>query len=329
MPPPAARSLETPARPTTARIWTALVTVYFFWGTTYLAIDRSNQTIPVLVGPAIRFLVAGGALALWSRARGNWRRPTRREWRDAAIVGALLLFGGNAAVAMAEDLGVPTGVVSLLIALVPVWIVLLDRIVLRSGPVGWRVAVGLAGGFAGAALLVRGQLSGDVTAVGLAVAIGASLSWACGSLYNRGATLPPDPLQASGMQQLTGGAVILVAALVSGQAGELDFARVSAESAYALLYLVVFGSLLTLSAYLWLLRNARTSLVATYAYVNPVVAVTLGWLVLDEAITRTVVLAGGVILVSVALIVSAGSAHRGSGDDLEDGAEPLPPEGPS
>ena len=291
-------------------IWAGLITVYVFWGTTYLAIDRSNQTIPPLVGPAIRFLVAGGVLMALSRVRGGWRRPFPREWVGASIVGVLLLFGGNALVATAEDLGVGTGIVALIIALVPLWIALIDRVVLRSAPMGWRVVVGLAGGFGGAALLVAGELKGEARPLGLSVAVIASLSWSSGSLASREVPLPADALQASGMQQVVGGFVILIAAAVSGQLGDLDVGRISAGSAVALLYLIVIGSLLTFSTYLWLLRNARTSLVSTYAYVNPVVAVTLGWIVLDEIVTARTLIAGGVILVAVALIVSAGGAAR-------------------
>jgi drug/metabolite transporter (DMT)-like permease len=307
--------------PSSARIWTGLVTVYFFWGTTYLAIDRSNQTIPPLVGPAIRFLVAGGVLMALSRARGGWRRPQRREWMGAAAVGVLLLFGGNALVATAEDLGVPTGIVALIIALVPLWIALIDRVVLRSAAMGWRVAVGLTGGFLGAAFLVSGQIEGEVRPLGLAVAVIASLSWASGSLVSREVALPPDALQASGMQQLIGGAVILVGSAVSGQLGGFEISAVTAGSWFALLYLILIGSLLTFSTYLWLLRNARTSLVSTYAYVNPVVAVTLGVIVLDETLTARTLVAAGVILVAVALIVSAGGAARSARQERVETAE--------
>jgi drug/metabolite transporter (DMT)-like permease len=307
--------------PSSARIWTGLVTVYFFWGTTYLAIDRSNQTIPPLVGPAIRFLVAGGVLMALSRARGGWRRPQRREWMGAAAVGVLLLFGGNALVATAEDLGVPTGIVALIIALVPLWIALIDRVVLRSAAMGWRVAVGLAGGFLGAAFLVSGQVQGEVRPLGLAVAVIASLSWASGSLVSREVALPPDALQASGMQQLIGGAVILVGSAVSGQLSGFDISAVTAGSWFALLYLILIGSLLTFSTYLWLLRTARTSLVSTYAYVNPVVAVTLGVVVLDETLTARTLVAAGVILLAVASIVSAGGAARSARQERVETAE--------
>ena len=309
--------MSEPSSPSAARIWTGLGVVYFFWGTTYLAIDRSNQTIPPLVGPAVRFCVAGAILMGWSRIRRGWRRPTARQWCSAAVVGCLLLLGGNGSVAVAEHLGVDTGIVALIIALVPIWIALIDRVLLRSAPLGIRVVIGLIGGFGGAAVLVGGQVAGHVTVLGLLVAVVASLSWACGSLYQRGAPIADDPLQSSGMQQLAGGIAIGLVALFAGQFRELHPSQVSRESALALLYLIVFGSLLTLSCYLWLLRVARTSLVSTYAYVNPVVAVFLGWLVLHEPITAQILVAAAVILASVALIVSAAGAarDRSSGED--------------
>ncbi len=324
MPSDAARPARVGApSPAPGRIWAALGIVYFFWGTTYFAIERSNQTIPPLVGPAARFLLAGGVLVAWSRRRGTWRRPTSRQWRAAATVGVLLLLSGNGFVAIAEDLGVPTGIVALLIALVPLWMALADRGVLGADRLGGRVVLGLAGGFVGAALLVRGQLAGHVSALGLGFAVGASLSWATGSLLQRRAPLPPDPRQSAGMQQLAGGIGLLVAAAISGELGDLHPARISATSALALVYLVAFGSLLALSAYLWLLRNARTSLVSTYAYVNPVVAVSLGALLGDETVTATTLLAGGVVLASVALIVSV-AAPRASDARKERGAQVEP-----
>ncbi|TMK15618.1 MAG: hypothetical protein E6G63_05565 [Actinobacteria bacterium] len=222
--------------------------------------------------------------------------PHRRRSRSAAAVGSMLLFGGGSVVA--EHLGVDTGIVALIIALVPIWIALIDRVLLRSAPLGMRVVVGLIGGFGGAAVLVGGQVAGHVTVLGLLVTVVASLSWACGSLYQRSAP-------------------------IAGQFRELHPSQVSRESALALLYLIVFGSLLTMSCYLWLLRVARTSLVSTYAYVNPVVAVFLGWLVLHEPITAQILVAAAVILASVALIVSAAGAARdgSSGEDRRTKAE--------
>jgi drug/metabolite transporter (DMT)-like permease len=300
--------------PSTARIWAALVTVYFFWGTTYLGIERVNQTIPTALGAATRFLVAGTLMYALAR-RITPERPTRVHWRSATVIGALLLLGGNTLVAWAEHT-VPTGTVSLIIALVPLWLALFDRVVLRSAPLGWRVVVGLVMGFAGAAMLVSGSVSIDGIALGgMLLAVGASLSWACGSLYARKAPLPSHPLMASSMQQLAGGVVILAVAVGTGELRGFNLSQVSGSSWLGLGYLIVFGSGVAFSAYLWLLRNARTSLVSTYAYVNPVVAVSLGALVLGEAVTPRVFIAGGIILVSVALIVSAGGARREDAGD--------------
>lgn len=313
--------------PSTARIWLALITVYFFWGTTYLGIERVNRTMPTALGAAIRFLVAGSLMYLLSR-RLTRERPLRVHWRSATIIGTLLLLGGNTVVAWSER-SVPTGTVSLIIALVPIWLALFDRVLLRSAPLGWRVVVGLVMGFAGAALLVGGSATVDaVSLAGLLLAVGASLSWACGSLFARRAPLPEHPLMASSMQQLAGGVVIFLVAVGSGELRGFHLSQVSRESWVGLLYLIVFGSGVAFSAYLWLLRNARTSLVSTYAYVNPVVAVSLGWLLLNETVTPRVLVAGAVILVSVALIVSAGGPQRedpGSvttGELVADGSDP-------
>lgn len=318
--------------PSTATIWLALGAVYFFWGTTYLGIETVNRTIPTALGASMRFLVAGSLMYLVSRRRTT-ERPTKLQWRSASIIGCLLLLGGNTVVAWSEHT-VPTGTVSLIIALVPLWLALFDRVLLRSAPLGWRVVVGLVMGFAGAALLVGGSATVDAIALsGLLLAVVASLSWACGSLYARKAPLPQHPLMASSMQQLAGGVAILIVAVATGEIGRFHPSQVSRASWLGLLYLIVFGSGVAFSAYLWLLRNARTSLVSTYAYVNPVVAVTLGSLILHETLTPRVFVAGGIILVSVALIVSAGGARRedagdpAAGELLPDGASDAGEEG--
>ena len=232
----------------------------------------------------------------------------------------MLLFGGGSVVA--EHLGVDTGIVALIIALVPIWIALIDRVLLRSAPLGMRVVVGLIGGFGGAAVLVGGQVAGHVTVLGLLVTVVASLSWACGSLYQRSAPIAAIRCSRAACSS-SGGIAIGLVALFAGQFRELHPSQVSRESALALLYLIVFGSLLTLSCYLWLLRVTRTSLVNTYAHVNPVVAVLLGWLVLHEPITGQILVAAAVILASVALIVSAAGAARdgSSGEDRRTKAE--------
>src|SRR3989454_1883963 len=195
------------------------------------------RSIPPLVGPAVRFCLAGAILMGWSRIRHAWRRPTARQWRSAAVVGCLLLLGGNGSVAVAEHLGVDTGIVALIIALVPIWIALIDRVLLRSAPLGMRVVVGLIGGFGGAAVLVGGQVAGHVIVLGLLVAVVAAFSWARCSLCWRSAPIAEDPLPSSGMQHLAGGIAIWVAALRAGQLGALHASEEPRGSARAVLYL--------------------------------------------------------------------------------------------
>jgi drug/metabolite transporter (DMT)-like permease len=277
------------------------------WGTTYLGIREVNETVPTLVGAAARFLFAGTLMFVVMVRRAD--EPVRAtQWRAAAIVGVSLVLGGNALVAVSESMGTPTGIVSLIIALIPLWLALFDRVILRSAPLGWKVVLGLVGGFAGAAALIGANaVAGHVPLGGMLVAVTATLCWTAGSLYARRAPLPKSPLLASGMQQLVGGAVILAVAIAAGELRQVDVGSISAASWLGLGWLILAGSFVGFSCYLWLLRNVRTSLVSTYAYVNPIVAVFLGWLFLDEALSPRVLVAGAVILASVALIVSAGA----------------------
>jgi drug/metabolite transporter (DMT)-like permease len=293
----------------TAKVWTILGALYFVWGTTYLGIEKVNETVPTLLGAAARFLFAGAVLFAWTSVRTG-ERTTPRQWRAAGIVGVFLLLGGNALVAVSENMGTPTGIVSLIIALIPLWLAFFDRVVFRAAPLGWKVVVGLIGGFGGAALLVTGSAGAGVPVGGMLVAVAATLCWTVGSLYARTAPLPTAPLLGSGMQQVVGGGVILLVALSIGEGADLDLATISSSSWLGLAWLIVAGSFIGFSAYLWLLRNVRTTLVSTYAYVNPIVAVTLGVIVLDEALTGRMFLSGGIVLVSVALIVSSSSANR-------------------
>jgi drug/metabolite transporter (DMT)-like permease len=303
------RAGRTGRTPSPARVWLILGTLYIVWGTTYLGIAKVNATIPPLLGAAARFLVAGSLLYAFGRLRSD-ERPGPPQWRAAGIVGVFLLFGGNAAVAWSERT-VPTGIVSLIVALIPLWLALFDRVLLRSAPLGRRTVLGLVAGFGGAALLVGGSaIAGHVDLVGMLVAVGATLCWAIGSLYARRAPLPAHALLGSGMQQLVGGGVILAVATVSGGFGDLHLDAVSRSSWLGLCYLIVVGSFVGFSCYLWLLRNVRTSLVSTYAYVNPVVAVFLGWFVLNETLSPREFLAGAIILGAVAMIVSAGGTTR-------------------
>jgi drug/metabolite transporter (DMT)-like permease len=227
-------------------------------------------------------------------------------------VGALLIAGGNGSVVLAE-LTVPSGTVALIFALVPLWLALWDRLAVgRRLPL--RVALGLVLGFAGAALLVDSARVGGIPLSGLVLAVAASVSWAGGSLLARGAALPHRPFVGNAMVMLAGGLVTLVWGLVRGEAASIDPARFSTASVLAISYLVVFGSWIAFSAYIWLLRNARTSLVATYAWVTPMLAVYLGHLIAEEPLTGRSVVAGAVVLAAVALTVSAGGAGREGSD---------------
>jgi len=222
-------------------------------------------------------------------------------------VGGLLLLGGNGLVVLAER-RVESGIAALFIALVPLWMVVIGWAAFRER-VTWREIAGLVLGFVGLLLLV-GLPGGRVDGWGAAMLVGASLSWASGSMYSRKANLPSRPLLSTAMEMVMGGALLLVVGLASGELGQVHLGSVSSGSVAGLLYLIVFGSWIAFSAYVWLLRVARTSLVGTYAFVNPVVAVLLGWAILGEAITLRTLAAGAVIVVSVAIIITARSKRR-------------------
>lgn len=281
----------------------AFAALYTVWGSTYLAIRVAIETLPGFLMAGVRFLVAGAALYAYARLRGGARRPTAGEWRATAVVGALLLLGGNGGVVWAEQ-RVATGLASLIVATVPLWMVLLAW----ARPDGRRpslgVGAGLALGTAGLVVLVGpGTLAGRgaVDGLGALVLLGSAVSWAAGSVYARGAALPPSPLLATGMQMLAGGVLLVGAALATGHA-TVDPGAVTLRSVLALLYLIVFGSFVGFTAYVWLLKVAPPARVSTYAYVNPVVAVLLGWAVLGEPLTARTGMAAAVIVAAVALI---------------------------
>ena len=299
----------TPAPKEGAPIWLGMLVLYVVWGSTYLGIAIAVDTIPPFLMAAARFFLAGAILLAWSIAREgrSFVRPSRREWRDSAIVGALLLGGGNGLVAFGEQT-VPSGIAALLVGLMPVWVAILGGIFL--GDRLPRLAViGIAIGFAGVAILVGPSAlggGGSLDPVGLAACLLAPIAWAGGSLFaSRRASLPGRPLVATGLQMVLGGLALAVMATLSGEPSTFDPAAVTRDSLIAFAYLTVIGSILAFTVYGWMLRVAPLPLVATYAYVNPVVAVILGWLVLGEAIDPRTVLAGGVIIFAVALIVTA------------------------
>ena len=281
----------------------AFASVYLFWGSTYLAIRVAVETLPPLLMAGGRFLAAGGLLYGFVRWRGT-PRPEPRHWRSAALVGALLLVGGNGLVVWAEKT-VPSGIAALLVASVPLWMALFQGV----WPGLWGAA-GIAGGFAGVALLVLARGAGRVDPAGAAALLVASISWAIGSLVARKAPFPPSLLLATAMQMLAGGALQVVAGLCFGEAADLDLGAVSGRSWAAVAYLVVFGSLGGFVPYVWLLGVRPPSQVATYAYVNPVIAVLLGWAILQEPLGSRTVAAAALVVVSVAAITLSKGARR-------------------
>jgi drug/metabolite transporter (DMT)-like permease len=278
-----------------ARAWGALATLYVVWGSTYLGIMLAIRTMPPFLMSSARFLVAGGFLfALAPR-----RRVSLRAWTAALVVGGALLTIGNGGITWAEQ-RVNSGTAALLVATMPLWLALFDRLVLgrRLSLTGWT---GLLVGLGGVALLVSPGGGGTDLLGGLAC-VGCAAAWAAGSLYARHAPLPSQPL-ASGMEMLAAGALLGIAGLATGEGGQVHLSQVSGESLLALAYLVVVGSIVAFSCFHWLLRNAPTPIVSTYAYVNPVVAVLLGAAFLGEPLTPRTLVAGAAIVASVVLIV--------------------------
>lgn len=286
----------------------AFAAIYLIWGSTFLGIRYAIETLPGFTMASIRFVLAGLLFLGWAGWRGE-PRPTLSQWRSAALIGAMLLLLGNGAVVWVEH-RIASGLTALLIATEPVWIaVLLWLEGERPSP---RMAAGVAVGFAGAALLSAPGL-GATMAVPLlpgCVAVMGSLSWAAGSLYGRKADLPRSIVQASGMQMVTGGLLLAVAGLLSGEWSGLDLSAASPTSWLALAFLTVFGSLVGFTAYSWLMRTTSASLVATYAFVNPLVAVFLGWLVADEPVGLRTLSAAVLVVASVILVTGSKSPVR-------------------
>lgn len=277
-------------------VWAALGAIYLVWGATYLGMEVAMETLPPFLMASLRFLLAGAILFAVFRPR---ERPTLRHWLSAAVVGSFLLVGGNAIVAFAQQ-RIDSGVAALIVATMPLWLATFD-FAAHGRRLRPQALVGVAVGFAGIALLIRP--GGNIDLLGALICLAAPISWTIGSLYARGARLPSSPLLGSGMEMLAGGALLAVVGYASGE--RLDVGAVSARSWIALSALVVFGSIVAYSCYVWLLTVAPTDLVGTYAYVNPVIAVLLGAAFLGEAVTLWVLLAGAAIVVSVALIVRA------------------------
>jgi drug/metabolite transporter (DMT)-like permease len=287
-----------------ARLIAAFAAVYLVWGSTYLAIRFAVETLPPLLMAGARFVLAGAIVLAWARLREGAAAPSRRDWRTGIISGALLLLGGNGAVAWAEQ-RVPSGIAALLVAIVPLWMVLIDWLRPGGGSPAVAVFLGVALGLAGLLLLVgpdslRGGASSD--AFGALVLVLASLSWAAGSLFTKWSPRATTGTIGAGTQMLAGGVLLLIAGSAAGELTRLDVAHASTRSLLGFAYLVTFGSLIGFTAYVYLLAHTTAAKAATYAYVNPVVAVLLGWAIGHEPVTSRTMLAAGVILAGVAII---------------------------
>lgn len=301
--------VSTGISPPRAKLVAAFGAVYVLWGSTYLAIRFGVETIPPFLMAGTRHLTAGLLLFLWTRLTCE-PRPDRRHWGTAFFLGGLMLLGGNGLVTWAER-RVPSGLAALIVASVPLWMALLDGIHRHTRP-RLPVAAGLLFGLAGLLMLVApGRFAGNgrVDLLGAGALLLAALCWTAGSLYSRHARLPESVLTATAMQMIGGGVLLWLVGLAVGEGSRLDLAAVSPRSILSLGYLVVFGSLLGFSAYVWLLRATTPARVSTYAYVNPVVAVFLGWAFAGEAVTLRIALATIAIVLSVALIIRYGGAR--------------------
>lgn len=318
------------ATPTRTSVLSAFAALYTIWGSTYLAIRYAVMTIPPFLLGGVRFLIAGSLLYGWTRWRGT-PKPSRAEWRAALVTGVLLLVGGNGAVIWAEQ-HVPSGLAALIVAIVPLWMVVLDWLRPRGTRPAPAVFLGLALGLVGLALLIgpdafAGESSTRLDVGASLVLVVGSLLWALGSIYSRYAPRSDSAIMTTGMQMLTGGAAFVVVSLLAGEPRHFSFANLTTASMAGFLYLVTFGSLLGFTAYIYLLGATTPAKASTYAYVNPVVAVFLGWAVAGEPLTPRMLVAAAIILGAVALITLTGSLRTNRAIDTRAADASLPSEG--
>jgi drug/metabolite transporter (DMT)-like permease len=288
------------------RVWVALLALYIVWGSTYLGIKVAIETIPPFLHAGIRFLISGIILVVWQRSAGQ-QMPTRKQWISTAIIGTLLLLGGNGLVAWAEQV-IPSGVAALIIGSVPMFLVVTEALRPNGLKPNWQAIVGLLIGFAGIFILVGpAEISGSATKLnpfGVSALLFACLFWSIGSIYSKSADLPKSSLMTTGAQMLMGSISLFIISLITGELSHWDLASISMRSIYGLLYLIFVGSLIGFASFGWLLQNAPISLVATYAYVNPIVAVLLGnWLAAEPLEPRiwlaTTIIIGSVIFINM------------------------------
>jgi drug/metabolite transporter (DMT)-like permease len=294
-----------------SRVIAAFVAVYIVWGSTYLAIRYAVATMPPLFMVGARFLVSGTLLYAWARWRGA-PRPTRVEWRDAAIAGLAMLCFGNGAVSWAEQ-RVPSGLAALLVAVVPLWMVIVDWVRPNGERPRASVIAGVVVGLAGIVVLVGPETlvgHGTLDTSAVIVLMVGSLSWALGSVYNRYGSRPESAALSTGLQMLGGSAALILLGVAPGESTQLHVSQISAASWIGWIYLVTFGSLVGFTAYIYLLQAVSPAKASTYAYVNPIVAVFLGWAIAGETVTAQTLVAAAVILAGVGMITVGRSRAR-------------------
>lgn len=286
----------------------AFAAVYLIWGSTYLAIKYAIETLPTFLMAGVRFLIAGGILYGFARLSPSYEKPKAVHWRTSFIVGALLLGVGNGAVVVAEHY-ISSSMTALLIASNPFWMVTLGWMFMGRGKPNYKVTLGLLIGFIGVALLILGRpdavgASGNSQWFGIFMVVIATIGWAFGSLYGATAPTARSNVLAAGMQMLAGGLILTVVSAIAGEWQTFDYRAVSSTSWIALAYLIFVGALVAYTAYSWLMQNASASAVSTYAYVNPVVAVFLGWIIAGESLTAQMLIGAAIIVVSVMLVTA-------------------------
>lgn len=299
MNPPAAA----PDRASKAKLALAFAALFTIWGSTYLAIKFAVETIPPYLMSGARFTVAGAILYLIARLRGS-PNPTRREWTDGAVVGTLLLTCGNGVVGWAEQ-KVPSGITALLVASVPIWMVLIDWARPRGKRPNALVTLGLLLGLAGVGVLAAPGFGGESkpgVGLGAAMLIVGSIAWAAGSIYSRQSARPESAQMSTAVQMLTGSVTLILVGILMGELNRFDAGAITAKSLFAWAYLVTFGAIIGFTAYAYVLRETTPAKASTYAYVNPVIAVLLGWAFANEPITMRTVVGAGIILAGVAMI---------------------------
>lgn len=287
------------------KIVLAFAAIYIIWGTTYLAIRLAIETIPPFFMAGTRFLLAGIITFVFLRSRGV-PLPNLRQWRSAAIIGTLMLVGGNGLVTWSEQ-EVPSSIAALVVATVPLWMVLFDWLIFQVSTPNKKIAIGLILGFVGIGLLIGPGKILEINHINLSsivILMLAPILWSLGSLYSRQANLPNSLFLTIAMEMLAGGVLLILAGFITGEKTQLNLSKISTLSLVSMLYLTIVGSIVALTAYVWLLKNVQAAKVATYTYVNPIIALVLGWLVLSEPITLQILISVVVIIFAVILITS-------------------------